>query len=253
MSTGRGPWFGGFERFGLNRRTLRELGDRPVTVVITIPIPPYVYPTPAMFRRLIRKSPSARRALTRAWRIRKLAQLKRELPSTTSLEVERIGRTTFGFRLTVFARHIHKLFSLRHAERVEVTHISGIRAKKVRMEGPKLYAVKGRLVGQHEAQRAGFQPYEDRVVVVLAPSEKVAAARVARLLRLEQSPVLTTSGHYARNRFDGILDVHECWDPAWQYFRAARFNPKGTEVWYELSRRKLRPGHEWRLSNLRRS
>jgi hypothetical protein len=252
MLTGSRPRFAGLERFGLNRRTLRELGDRPATVVISIPIPPYVYPTPAMFRRLIRKSPAARHALSQAWRARKLAQLKRELPSTASLEVVRIGRLAFGFRLTVLAGHIHNLSRLRHAESVEVTHISGMRAKKVRMDGPRLYAVKGRLVGQHEAQRSGFQLYEDRVVVLLAKSEKVAAARVARLLRLEQSPVLTTSGHYLRHKFDGILDVHECWDPAGHYFRAARFNPKGTEVWYELGRRKLRPGQEWRPSNLRR-
>ena len=247
MATRQRPSISGLDRFGHSLSTLGRLGDRLVTLTAAIPPAPYVYPGPSTFRRLLQKTPAERAALSKEWRSAKVEKLRHELPAALSVSAYRFGSFQAGLHVTMHARDVHLVIRLRHAESVEVTHVAGLRSRSrgKRADGTGLYAVKGRLAVQFEGQRSGLQQYEDRVVVVAARTEKAAAARVARLLRSEASPVLMRSGHFMRHHFEGILEVLECWDLAGPS-PARHFNPLGTEVWYEFRRRRLPKGQAWR-------
>ena len=242
------PSISGLDRFGHTLSTIGRLGDRLVTLKAAIPPAPYVYPRPSTYQRLVKKTPSQRAALSNAWRSAKVAKLRNELPAAQSLSAYRFGSFLAGLRFTMHAKDVHFVIRLRHAESVEVTHVAGLRPRSSgkRADGTGLYAVKGRLAVQYEGQRSGLQQYEDRVVVVAARTEKAAAARVARLLRSEEAPVLMGPGYFMRHHFEGILEVLECADLAGPYPVSPHFNPLGTEVWWELRRRRLPKGQVWR-------
>lgn len=248
MSARRRPAIFGLDRFGHSLSTIGRLGDRLVTVTAHIPPAPYVYPGPSTFRRLLQKTPAQRLALDSAWRLAKIAKLTRELPAALALDAHRVGAFLAGLRFTMYARDVRLVVRLRHAERVEVTNIAGIRprARGKPGSGSGLFAVKGRLAVQWEGQTTGLQSYEDRVVVVAAPSVKVAAARVAQLLRSEESPVLMSTGHFMRRHFDGIVEVLDLYGLDADVHRRQHFHSKGTEVWYELRRRRIPKGQVWR-------
>lgn len=249
MAKRRGPWVHGLDRFGLTLRTVRRLGDRLVTVKAAIPPAPYVYPGPATFRRLVRKTPRERAALCRAWRSAKVAKLRSEPQDAVSVRAYRFGRFLAGLHVTMRAKDVPRVSRWRHAESVEVVHVVGLRPTTSPVTvapGPRLYAVKARVAMQVEGQRSGHQGYEDRVVVVAARTEKVAALQVARLLKLEEAPVLLEQGHFMRRHFEEVLDVWECDDLAGFQYPLRRLNPKGTEVGYELGQRRVTRTRIWR-------
>jgi len=248
MAARRRPTISGLDRFGHSLSTIGRLGARLVTLTAAIPPAPYVYPRPSSFRRLLQKTPGQRAALSKEWRSAKVEKLRHELPAALSVSAYRFGTFLAGLHFTMHAKDVHLVIRLRHAESVRVAHVAGLRSRSrgKRADATGLYAVKGRLAVQFEGQKSGLQQYEDRVVVVAARTGKAAAARVARLLRSEESPVLMGSGHFMRQHFEGILDVLECVDLAGPSPASPHFNPLGTEVWYELRRRRLSKGQAWR-------
>lgn len=65
MSNRQPIFISGLKQFGLSYAAFRRLGMRPVTIEIVIGIPPYIYPSRSELRRLLRMTPSERRALVR--------------------------------------------------------------------------------------------------------------------------------------------------------------------------------------------
>src|SRR2546425_10011358 len=100
-------WVSGLNDFGLTKSGLRNLGPRPVTLEVTIRVPPYVYPSIATLRRLVRVAPTERRALVRQWRAREYAKLCREMPFN-DYGMMRFNGAPSGLRITVPARSVHR-------------------------------------------------------------------------------------------------------------------------------------------------
>lgn len=236
MTRRRMPYVSGLDDFGLTKRGLRGLGTRPVTAEISIPVSPYVYPSSARFRELLKMPPQERRNLVRLWRITKHRRLLQELPFR-KYEVIRFNSAPVGIRLTIPADSVHKLFHLRHAESIRIETVSGRRRTETANKEPRLYAVKARIVFQDEGMTKGLQICEERIFLLTAKSEKDARRRATREFRQEGSPSLTVSGHFHRWQFEKILDVCEPLETS--------FNPSGTEVYYTYRKRRMRPENEW--------
>lgn len=225
----------GLEEFRLTRRALRELGARSVTVEISIPVSPYVYPSAARFRELLKISPQQRRSLVRQWRVAKHQNLLRELPFR-KYKIVRSNSAPIGVRLTVPAHSVQRLFRLRHAESIRIERISGRKRARTLSE-ERLYAVKAQLAFQLEGQTRGLQLCEERIFLLSARSERDARRRATREFRLEGFPSLTVSGHFHRCHFERILDVCEPIETS--------FNPAGTEVYYNYRWRRMVRAREW--------
>lgn len=233
----------GLEQFGMTPAALRRLGKRPVTVEVEIDIPPQVYPSRSELRRLLRIPPPKRRALVHQWRRQKYAALRKEL-SVGNVAVMKFNTDPIGVRFRLQANSVDHLRGLRNASVIRIRSIEGVRAKKSSPAGPRLYAVKGRMVFQSEGQTRGTQLCEERITVVTARSEREARARVAHIMAGEVSPFLSTSGHLLRWNFEGVTDVCECPDE--------EFASKGTEVFYRYLKRRVRPEHEWHPAPIKR-
>jgi hypothetical protein len=197
MTAQRQPWIWGLEQFGFSKRSLHALGARPVTVQISIPIAPQVYPSPAQYRRLLELSPQQRRESVRSWRVKEHGRLVRQLP-TRDYETIRYNRAPVGVRLVIPASSVQKLFALRNAESVRIEAVAGRKPRVVAANGPRLYAVKARFVFQVEGQTKGTQLCEERVFALVARSEEHARRRAAAIFRAEESPSLLVSGRFAR-------------------------------------------------------
>jgi uncharacterized protein DUF4288 len=226
------PYIRGLLEFRLTSASFRRLGGRVVTVDVNIGVPPFVYPSKALLRRLIAKSPPTRAALVRDWRRQEFDHLRREL---SPLEGETLWfrRAPIGLRLTLPARSVPQLFRLGHAESVHIRNIQGRRpVVEPRPKPRRLYAVRARLVYQTEGQTRGLQLCEDRVTIVRARSDKEATRRAERLLRMEEDPCLTTSGRFMRLALEEITDVIELIDDT--------VNDAGTEVYYQYRHRRVK-------------
>lgn len=232
----RRPWVWGLENYGLTKTSLREMGTRPVTAQIEIPIAPHVYPSLAQYRTLVELSPDKRRTLIREWREDKHRRLVRELP-TREYETIRFNRAPVGVRVVLPANSIHRLFNLRHAESVRIEAIAGRKPRRTQTEKPRLFAVKARFSFQVEGQTKGTQLHEERIFVLVAKSETTAKRLATKTFRGEESPSLLVSGRYSRWHFEEILEVCESVD--------GEFNPRGTEVYYSYRSRRMRPENEW--------
>lgn len=236
MTRRRRPWVGGLDTFGLTKRSLRELGPRLVTVEITIPIAPQVYPSRVRYAALLKLPPQERRRRVRQWRIEEYSRLVREL-QCEKYQTVRFNLAPIGVRIKTPANQLHKLFVLRHAESVRIEAVDGRRPRRAEAAGPRLYAVKARFTFQVEGQTRGLQLCEERIHVLTAKSEADARRSAVRVLRAEESPSLLASGRFSRWHFDGILDVCEPVDH--------KFDLHGTEVYYEYRKRRIRRENEW--------
>lgn len=179
----------GLQEYGLTLGDLRRLGDRPVRVDVSLPVSPDIYPSARRLRRLLALSPQERRSQVRAWRTAEYERLCRELPFE-KFTMRRSNHAPVGISAVVPARVVGKLRELRHADGISVREIPGLRRRVRTQEGPRLYAVRGRLAFSIEGQSRGLQRLEERVVVVTAESSTKAAAKARRFMA--HSPYLST-------------------------------------------------------------
>lgn len=226
----------GLDRFGLTPGAFRRLGKRPVTVEVEIDNPPYIYPSRAIYRQLIRMSPGERSALARNWRRRRFVAMRREVSCEDAEEIKFNGNPV-GLRMRMPAIEVERLRGMRTVATIRVRSIDGYRETPAPAGAPRLYAVKGHMTFQFEGQTNGTQLCEERITVLSARSEREARARVSRLMASEEDPFLSTSGHLQRWRFEGISDICECPD--------STFDPRGTEVFYTYRNRRVRRESEW--------
>ena len=230
----------GLDEFGLTRRQLGLLGSRQVTVEVYLHEPPHLYPSRAMFRKLLRVRPVRRREMMHDWRVGALRKLQKEL-SFRDYHVIQSSGDPFGLRLVLPARAVSRLFRLRHASSICIKKIEGRkRRRSVRKsdESPRLYAVTGKFAFQWEGQRRGMQLCEERLFLLMAKSERDARRLAGQEFRSHTFPSLhPTSGHLRRWAFEGITDVCEPID--------RQFAATGTEVFYQFRNRRMRRKHEW--------
>lgn len=247
MRNRKAPWVTGLEEFGLSRRALRQLGSRQVVVDAFLDHMRYVYPSPAMFKKLLALSPQERRRTIRDWQMSELKKLRRETPFADQ-EVIRRGRDIVCLRLTLPASGVHRLLKLKHADGLRIVTVSGVRRRKGR-RAPKatarLFAVMARFSEQLEGQTKGSQLCEERIYLLMAKSERDARHRAEREFRQEVFPVLGRSGYFHRRAYEGIVDVCEPFEEL--------FSAKGTEVYYRYEERPVRRKDEWHPGRSARS
>ena len=239
MPNRRATGVSGLDEFGLTRRELRGLSSRKVLVEVILHLPPHMYPSRAMAKKLLLLKPEGRRQMVHRWRVDEFRKLRRDLPFG-EYQVVRRGRDPIGVRMSLTASAVHELFRLRHAGHINILRIAGLKRRRSRSaldDSLRLYAVKAHFALQWEGQRRGTQLCEERIFVLKARSEKDAMLRAGREFRKETFPCLDSSGYFHRWAFEGIVDVCE---PVEREFSA-----KGTEVYYRFEKRRIKRKHQW--------
>jgi hypothetical protein len=240
MASRKTPGISGLDKFGLTKRRLGSLGSRQVTLEVYLHEPPHLYPSRAMFRKLLRVPPERRREMMYNWRVEALRKLRRELPFR-DYQVIGASRNPFGLRFVLPGRAVSRLFRCRHASSICIERIEGLKRRrgiKMPSGAPRLYAVTGKFAFQWERQRRGMQLCEERLFLLIAKSERDARRRAGQEFRSHTFPSLhPTSGHFRRWAFEGIVDVCEPND--------REFSPMGTEVFYAFRNRRMRRIDEW--------
>jgi hypothetical protein len=230
----------GLQHFGLTPAQLRGLGARPLEVELIVPLAPHVYPAPALFKKLLLMTPTARRASMREWRAAQLAQLIREEQFSESKTLVR-DREPIGLVATVPASAVNRLLRSRHIGYVNVLSIRGRKRRVASTRRPRaserLFSVRALFVLQSEGQRRGMQWVEDRIVLMRARSE-LEARRRAEVLFRPRSPVMNSYGWFHRWTCEAIVDVCEPTDDKW--------SPRATEAYYEIRQRRMKREYEWR-------
>jgi len=225
------------ERFGLPPAEFRRLGTTPVDIEAHIPMCPDIYPGPARYRKLLAQSPEQRRAGIHAWHVRRYDRLCAEL-APYDLETRYFNSDPLAVRLTVPANKVRSVFELACVDHVDILRIKGgPRKRRFKRSEPRWFAVKARFVRQFEGETRGMQDYEDRIVLVQARSFKDAERKAMREFRQYDMVSLTTTGPLGRWSFETILDVCETFIDT--------FDPKGTEVYFEIKQRRMQPEYEW--------
>ena len=225
------------ERFRLTPAEFRRLGATPVDIEVHLPMCPDVYPGLARYRKLLAQSPGERRAGVHTWRVRQHERLCAEL-APYDLETRYFNGDPVAVRLTVPANKVRSIFNLNGADRVNILRIrGGPRRRRLKRTDPRWFAVKARFALQFEGQTRGMQDYEDRILLVQARSFKDAERKAMREFRQYGLVSLTTTGHLGRWTFETILDIYETDIEA--------LDPKGTEVYSEMKKRRMKREYEW--------
>ncbi|MBI5095137.1 MAG: DUF4288 domain-containing protein [Candidatus Hydrogenedentes bacterium] len=228
----------GLDSFGLTKSTVRRLKDTPVTVEVHLFTPPYVYPSPSQFQKLLLITPQERSRLVREWRVQTHRKLREEFPFD-EYKITYFNRAPAGLRATIPARDVEKLFKLRYADVVDILSVKGIRKKKVivKPEDYCFYAVRALFAIQIEGQTSGLQTYEDRILLVKAADKRHAVRLAKREFRDYEQISLRTTGYFWRWHFERITDV---WGTSYNSIGC-----EGTEVYSKLQDRRMKPEYEW--------
>lgn len=119
---------------------------------------------------------------------------------------------------------------------VYVKDIRGLRRKRSR-RATGWFCVWGRVALQVEGKSRGMIDIEDRLVLVKAPNEQQAKARLSRYWREYSKPYLNNRGELIRWKFEEVGDVYELLEE--------EIDPSGTEVYSRLVQRRMRAEDRW--------
>jgi hypothetical protein len=118
-----------------------------------------------------------------------------------------------------------------------VRGVEGLRRSRGKPQ-EEWFAVRGRVMIQVEGQKKGLQSYEDRILLVRAPSSRDAERRAVReFFDYAKLVYLNRAGRMIRWKLEKIIDVYET--------DMKDLDPKGTEVWSSLHSRRMRKEYEW--------
>jgi hypothetical protein len=152
-------------------------------------------------------------------------------------EVLRNCADLYTLQVTLPAKEVERLLTLRHAESVWIEKIAGVRRRKADTTEKSYFAVRAIFAIQIEGQTTGLQTYEDRILLVKAADDKHAIRLAKREFRRYESTYLSSAGTFCRWRFEKIIDVCKTWESS--------IDPNGTEVYSELRDRRMKPEYEW--------
>jgi len=216
----------GLDSYGLTVRDLRRLGERPIEISLSL--------RPPGFAPLFPLAPAERNAWLGKYLDAALARVRDRWPGKEI--VPRGGVLPWSSDSVVAARDLPRILRFAELSTVHVTRIRGLR-KKREPRPLSFYAVRARIAIQVEGQTEGFQQVEDRIVLVKARSFEDAERRLASEWQSYAEPYLNPYGERVRWQLEEVVDVYD--------LLTDEIDPRGTEVYSSLSRRKMRPDREW--------
>lgn len=141
-----------------------------------------------------------------------------------------------GISGTIRATDIRKFTNKDFVHDIWIEEIEGIRKLKLRKE-KSWFAVKALFAIQIEGQTKGFQEVEECIVIVSAFDCKDAEKMLIKDFKKYDDPYLNKYGEMVRWHFEKVVDVYD--------MNVDTIDPKGTEVFYEFIRRRMKPEYEW--------
>lgn len=214
------------DRYNLEITDLKALGDRPVEISASlrgIPLEPlFPLPPAERNRRLKEHLETALERLRARWPGGAIRPRNEDLP--------------WSFDSVAPARKLPRIVRFRELTSVYVKKIQGLRKQSERRP-PQWYAVRARIAIQIEDQTRGMESVEDRIVLVQARSFEDAERRLQPEWEQYAEPDLNSNGEMVRWQLEEVVDVYE--------IGSLEFDPKGTEVYSQLTQRRVRPGGVW--------
>lgn len=216
----------GLNDFGISLPQLLRLKDRAIEVRMGL--------RRMNHERLFPYAPEARRRKIEAWARRMYRTVRERWPSRV---IHRIGPTRYpyGFTSRLAARELRRCLRIPEVDTIWLVRIQGIRKRRLLPE-IGWYAVKVRSAVQVEGCRRGFQTYEESVYLVKARSDQRARRKIERKFA-EQARYLNLRGEQVRWHLEKVLNVDNLID--------RDISPEGTEVYWELKKRRMRREYEW--------
>jgi hypothetical protein len=217
----------GLDDFGINLRTLTSFGDRMIKL--------HVYFRYVKEARLFPLSPAERKAKIDEWYRNSFVAAQRHWPSE-QFELLGTQHCPRGIRGSVIAAKVRALRSIPQIADIWIETVPGLKRKKAPATN-HWFAVQARFAIQVEEQKRGMQGYEDRIVIVKAPTSDKARGKLQRGFKEYGRPYLNSDGYMVRWAFESVLDIYE--------LVADKIDPEGTEVFSVLSGRRLQPKYKW--------
>jgi len=216
----------GLDDYRLTVRDLRRLGETPVEVSVSL--------RPPDFKPLFPLAPEERNERLREFLAGALDRVRSRWPGSEI--VPRGDGLPWTADSVVAARDLPGLLRYPELSHIGVNKIRGAR-KKGAPRRLSFYAVRARIAIQVEGQADGLMSVEDRIVLVRAFSAEDAERRLAPEWKSYAEPYLNPDGERVRWQLEKIVDVYDlCTD---------EIDPRGTEVYSRLSRRRVRPELAW--------
>lgn len=228
----------GLQNFKLTQASFRRLGNRTVLA--------YVYLRTYDVTPAIQKLRAAKRFAYMAARVDQwIEKLYRRYPK---LSFELKGRKSASSRVRQWSQlpitlmvkaTAHDVLSLAAQTGVSSVHVH--RVDGMRCEPPKAqltwYCVRASVAIRVERATSGLQTTEDRFMLVRAASVEHAKKRLTRQWREYAAPYLNSNGQMVSWSLEKVIDVYDTAE--------TEIDPRGTEVYSKLGRRRLRPEYVW--------
>lgn len=221
------PTIYGLDDYGLSLKELVSLKDRTVKLRAHIA---YINRKP-----LFPFTPGIRKKKLNEAEKRLFNKLKDIWPSkdyTVIGSKKKPGGISGHLRATDIRKFVNKNF----LQDIWIEEIEGMRKRKIR-KGKLWFAVKAHFAIQIEGQIKGFQEVEERIVIIRAVDCKDAKKRLIKDFKKYNDPYLNKYGEMVRWHFEKVVDIYN--------MNADIIDPKGTEVFYEFIRRRMKPAYEW--------
>jgi hypothetical protein len=216
----------GLDDYRLAVRDLRRLGERPVEISFSLR-PPDVKP-------LFPLAPEERNERLRSFLDGAFERVRSRWPGGEI--VPRGDGLPWTSDSVVAARDLPRVLRFPELSDIFVKRIRGLR-KRRRPRRLSFYAVRARVAIEVEGQTEGLQSVEDRIVLVRALSAEDAERRLAPEWEFYTEPYLNPDGEMVRWHLEEIVDVYD--------LDSDEIDPRGTEVYSHLSRRRVRPDLAW--------
>ena len=159
-----------------------------------------------------------------------------EIWPTTDFEIIGTKSKPSGISGKIKAEDLKKLLNKKLVEHIWIEEIDGY--KKLSFQKEELwFAVKANFAIQIEGQCRGYQDIEERIMIVKAYDCTDAKKRVLKNFKGYGEPYLNKYGEMVRWHFDEVVDVYEMNEDS--------IDPKGTEVYSQFKRRRMKPEYEW--------
>jgi hypothetical protein len=186
--------------------------------------------------RLRHLRPKQRDVVLRKTLATQLDRLRREYPAIEFVSRGR-RKPSWTIDAVVPANRVVALASSRYVDHLMVDAIEG-RRQRVRRSTCGWFCVWGVVAVQIERQVKGSVDLEDRLVLVKANSTDDAQRRLQRMWSTYAEPYMNPDGYLVRWQLISIRDVYALFDET--------IDQRGTEVYSQLRRVRMRPEYRWR-------
>ncbi|MFD1470339.1 DUF4288 domain-containing protein [Hymenobacter caeli] len=139
---------------------------------------------------------------------------------------------------------VHQLLSLLQQPCVNDITIQSIDnlPPKATILKPLFWSIQARFAIQIENQTTGMQKFEDRLLLIRAPTEEEAKQKLLRSFEAYAEPYLNSAGLLVRWQFEAFTDSY-CLDIN---SSEELLSEQGVEIFSTLGNRRLRMGMDWK-------